>query len=485
MIARSYKYRIYPTQAQQHTLEAWQVACLEVQRLCVIERRQHGAYMRRCKLRSIVPTVKAPNLASQGRLITELRALYPEWSIVPSDTMAQVVRRVDVAQQKAFERTKKTGKFTRIRWADSAVQIGLAFRGQPDRGTQLVSATAKYGYWKLASAGASLGIVKVRMHHPLPAGVDVRQAHITRNAHGWYISFSCLIPDEPPAKPAAKAVNGVDIGCIHEGDRQRIAVVDDGRVFTSTDHQKRTAAHLAHLQKMVSNRRVSPNAKHADPKSNRTAKRRARIAKLQARIARQREHVLHYVARRLVDTANAVAFEDLNLQGMRAKGKGRRKSGLNRSMAAAAPGRLIALAQEKAAPMVRAVVKVDARNTSQICSACGALPAKKGLNVRAWTCAECGAQHDRDVNAARNIASRAINNTGAFSAGVPGEGAAVVDRKRRSVNLEAALAAGGENTASTLNQPVRNSGVFQHKRRVSRNVKQVDGAVWHQETLFD
>lgn len=451
MQPRSYKFRLYLTAEQEHTLSAWQAACLEVQRLCVIERRQHRAYARRCKLRGVAPAVKAPNLASQGRLVTELRALYPEWSAIPRDVVSNVLIRIDQAQQRAIKQSKKSGRFIQIRWANSAAQIGLTFRGQPDRGTQLVSATPKYGYWKIASASTSLGVIKVRMHRSLPAGVDVRQVHITRNASGWYISFSCLIPDEASAAPADKAVNGVDIGCIHEGNQQRIAVVDDGRVFTSTDHQKRAAAHLAHLQKMVSNRRVSPNAKHADLKSNRTAKRRARIAKLQARIARQRDHVLHYVARRLVDTADTVAFEDLNLQGMRAKGKGRRKSGLNRSMAAAAPGRLIALAQEKAAPIGRTVVKVNARNTSQICSACGALPAKKGLGVRIWTCAECGAQHDRDVNAARNIASRAMNNTGAFSAGVPGEGAAVVDCKRRSVNLEAVLAAGGENTASTLN----------------------------------
>jgi putative transposase len=43
--------------------------------------------------------------------------------------------------------------------------------------------------------------------------------------------------------------------------------------------------------------------------------------------------------------------------------------------------------------------------TSQTCSACGVKDGPKPLHVREWTCAECGTGHDRDVNAARNIAA--------------------------------------------------------------------------------
>jgi putative transposase len=43
--------------------------------------------------------------------------------------------------------------------------------------------------------------------------------------------------------------------------------------------------------------------------------------------------------------------------------------------------------------------------TSQVCSACGAKDGPKPLSVREWTCAACGTSHDRDVNAARNIAA--------------------------------------------------------------------------------
>ena len=40
--------------------------------------------------------------------------------------------------------------------------------------------------------------------------------------------------------------------------------------------------------------------------------------------------------------------------------------------------------------------------SSKLCSACGTLQRSMPLNVRTWECA-CGATHDRDMNAAKNI----------------------------------------------------------------------------------
>jgi transposase len=52
--------------------------------------------------------------------------------------------------------------------------------------------------------------------------------------------------------------------------------------------------------------------------------------------------------------------------------------------------------------------EVDERFTSQVCSACGALPKSRpkgiaDLGIREWVCSNCGAIHDRDTNAALNI----------------------------------------------------------------------------------
>lgn len=45
--------------------------------------------------------------------------------------------------------------------------------------------------------------------------------------------------------------------------------------------------------------------------------------------------------------------------------------------------------------------------TSQVCSACGVKDGPKPLSVREWTCGGCGTTHDRDINAAVNVAKAA------------------------------------------------------------------------------
>ena len=52
--------------------------------------------------------------------------------------------------------------------------------------------------------------------------------------------------------------------------------------------------------------------------------------------------------------------------------------------------------------------EVNESYTTQTCSDCGTLPNSRpkgiaGLGIREWVCSDCGAVHDRDVNAAKNI----------------------------------------------------------------------------------
>jgi transposase len=66
-------------------------------------------------------------------------------------------------------------------------------------------------------------------------------------------------------------------------------------------------------------------------------------------------------------------------------------------------------------------IEVNEAYTSQTCSACGSMPEGRpkgiaGLEVRQWECGGCGASHDRDVNAALNIARVGLDT---LEAGAP------------------------------------------------------------------
>ena len=147
-----------------------------------------------------------------------------------------------------------------------------------------------------------------------------------------------------------------------------------------------------------------------------------RLARLCRKVARIREDAAHKLTAELVKTFEVLGIEDLNIKGMSASAKGavespgknvRRKTGLNRAVLDACPGRLRAQLAYKAERCGRTLVAVDRFDaTSKTCSACGAKKAALALSERTWTCSACGATHDRDVNAAKNIERVALDMLG-------------------------------------------------------------------------
>jgi putative transposase len=75
---------------------------------------------------------------------------------------------------------------------------------------------------------------------------------------------------------------------------------------------------------------------------------------------------------------------------------------LAKSISDASWAKFIEYVSYKAESAGKKVIFVNPRNTSQICSSCGAI-VKKSLSVRVHKCPSCGLILDRDVNAAINI----------------------------------------------------------------------------------
>jgi len=171
--------------------------------------------------------------------------------------------------------------------------------------------------------------------------------------------------------------------------------LSDGRIVDSPEYFNKTLDKLSWEQRKLSRKQKG---------SKNREKQRRKIARLHQHIADQRKDFLHKLTAKLVAESQCDCFclEDLNLKGMM-KRWGRKVSDLSyyeftRQLA------------YKAAWHGKRVIKIGRFDPStQVCSQCGHRR-KMPLDVRIYSCPECGSRMDRDVNAAVNIRNFALRN---------------------------------------------------------------------------
>ncbi|ELR99791.1 RNA-guided endonuclease TnpB family protein, partial [Gloeocapsa sp. PCC 73106] len=132
--------------------------------------------------------------------------------------------------------------------------------------------------------------------------------------------------------------------------------------------------------------------------SNRRERARKRVAKLHAKIKDVRTDFLHKLSTKLIRKNQTVVLEDLNTAGMV---KNRKLSRAISDLGWRAFRQMLEAKAEMYGRDFRVISRWEP--TSQRCSNCGEIGGKKELSTREWTCLYCGAQHDRDINAAINI----------------------------------------------------------------------------------
>jgi putative transposase len=235
-----------------------------------------------------------------------------------------------------------------------------------------------------------------RLARKVEAGIArIRSATLSWQRGRWHVAFSVELPDrDPPARTGARVV-GVDLGI------KSLAVLSTGQVVPNPRHLDGALRALRRTQRQASRRR-GPDRRTRTVPSNRWHKTKARVAALHTRVANARRDGLHKLSTRLVRSHDVVVVEDLNVAGMV------RNRRLARHIAGLGMAELRRQLDYKAADAgVRLVVADRWFPSSKTCSACGAVRAKLTLAQRQFVCENCGAQLDRDLNAARNLAALA------------------------------------------------------------------------------
>ncbi|MGC5330306.1 RNA-guided endonuclease InsQ/TnpB family protein [Micromonospora sp. DT62] len=224
-----------------------------------------------------------------------------------------------------------------------------------------------------------IGDLTVRWSRTLPS--DPSSVTVIRDAAGRYFASFVVQTAEDEMLPPVDVEVGIDLGLTH------FAVLSDGTKVTTPKFLRRAARKLRRLQQDLSRKqRGSVNRKKAVVK----------VARAHARVADTRRDWQHKLSTRIIRDNQAVYVEDLAVAGL-----GRTR--LAKSVHDAGWARFIAMLEYKAARYGRAFGRVDRWFPStRMCSDCGRIGEKMALNVREWDC-PCGAVHDRDVNAAKNI----------------------------------------------------------------------------------
>jgi putative transposase len=252
-----------------------------------------------------------------------------------------------------------------------------------------------------------VGDLRLVWSRPLPGAPS--SCTIIKDAAGRYFASFVVEVDRPQLEPNGNTV-GIDLGLT------TFATLSTGEKIDAPKPLRSALKRLRKLQRNLSRKTKG---------SNRRNRARVQVARLHARIADTRKDFLDKLSTRIIRENQTVVLEDLRVSGMIRNRK------LARSIADAGWRQFRSLLESKALMYGRTVNVISTwEPTSQRCSACGELGGKKPLNIRAWTCLHCGAEHDRDINAANNIAAagqvEAQNGRGARrKTGLPAAGCEV------------------------------------------------------------
>ncbi len=356
-VKRAFKYRFYPTDEQAAELSRT-FGCVRLVYNRALEERTRAWYGEQRR----ISYVQSSAALTEWKKTAELAFL----SDVSSVPLQQALRHLQTAFGNFFARRAKYPRYkSRKTSRASAEYTRSAF-------------TWREGRLTLAKTAEPLDI---RWSRPLPEGAEPTTVTVSRDAAGrWFVSL--LVEDTIVPAPVTSAAVGLDAGVTS------LVTLSTGEKIANPRHGRRDRARLAKAQRELSRK--------AKGSANREKARR-KVARVHARIADRRRDFLHKLTTRLVRENQTVVIEDLTVRNLLKNGR------LARAISDAAWTDLRMMLEYKCAWYGRELVTVDRWfPSSKLCGACGTVREKLRLNVREWTC-DCGAVHDRDVNAARNI----------------------------------------------------------------------------------
>jgi len=273
---------------------------------------------------------------------------------IHSDTIDAICAKFICARNAAFP---KTPRFRSLKRSLDWIPVSNFTRCGKLDGNVLTFRKRRYHLW---------------LSRPIPENGKLKTWCFSTDARGrWYVNIQVEI-SEPGARVGSAI--GIDLGL------KTLAVLSNGATVETPAFYRAAEEKLATFQRR---------------------KQKARARSLAAKVANQRKHFLHVASAQIVRDHAEIYVGDVSPSNLK-------RTKMAKSVSDAGWAMLRNMLSYKSIATGGIMRVVSERFTSQTCSCCGTIPdsSPKGmgaLGIRHWQCSDCGADHDRDVNAAQNI----------------------------------------------------------------------------------
>ena len=392
-IKRTYRYRLYPNEAQK----------AELARVFGCSRWVYN-WALETKTKAYYQDEESVGFADLSRRLTQQKkSAETEWlQEVSAVTLQQSLRNLNQAFTNFFEGRAEYPSFKSKKGDQTARYVGTAFDIREDR------SNCSGGRRKLRLSKMP-GLINVRWSRELPSKPS--SCTVTKNAAGQYhVCFVCA--EEARLLPRVNGEDGdlefvgVDLGI------ERLVTLSTGEKVGNPRWFENEYERLRREQQKLSRKEKNgPNGP-----SNNWERQRKRVAKVHRRIQDRRKDFIEKLTTRLVENFDVIVVENLSVKNMQQNGR------LARHITQAGWGQIVRRLRDKCEWFGRTLVIADKWfPSSQRCSECGHVDGKKPLDVRDWTCSKCGTHHDRDINASKNLSRVGQTRIEAIASKAPGD----------------------------------------------------------------
>jgi putative transposase len=219
---------------------------------------------------------------------------------------------------------------------------------------------------------------------------EIKSATFSRTpTNKYFVSILMEVPKKSKIKTGKNV--GIDLGITD------FIVTSDGEKVKNPNFNRNLKSKLAKDQKHLSRKTKG---------SNRYRKQRNKITKIHEKITNSRMDFQHKLSTSLIERYDMISLEDLSIKNMI------KNENLSYSIQDSGWSSFIYMLEYKAQWYGKKIVKIDKwYPSSKTCSSCDHIIDKLPLSVRKWKCPKCGKNHDRDVNAAKNIYRQGLTIT--------------------------------------------------------------------------